>query len=77
MSFLSFNFAIFLGLALLIFHIAPARWRPGLLLGLSYAFYLSWSLVYTLLLATVTVAVALLARLPRLQVTGTLWVHDP
>jgi D-alanyl-lipoteichoic acid acyltransferase DltB (MBOAT superfamily) len=57
MSFLSFNFAIFLGLALLLFHFGPARWRPGLLLGLSYAFYLSWSLVYALLLAAVTAGV--------------------
>jgi alginate O-acetyltransferase complex protein AlgI len=57
MSFLSFNFAIFLGLALLIFHVGPARWRPGLLLGLSYAFYLTWSLIYTLLLAAVTACV--------------------
>ena len=57
MSFLSFNFAIFLGLALLIFHLAPARWRPALLLGLSFAFYLAWSLVYALLLAAVTAGV--------------------
>jgi hypothetical protein len=57
MSFLSFNFAIFLGVALLIFHFAPARWRPALLLGLSWAFYLSWSLVYALLLAAVSAGV--------------------
>jgi len=57
MSFLSFNFALFLGLALLLFHLAPARWRPGLLLGFSYAFYLSWSFIYTVLLAAVTAGV--------------------
>jgi len=57
MSFLSFNFAIFLGVALLIFHFGPARWRPALLLGLSWAFYLSWSLVDALLLAGVSAGV--------------------
>jgi alginate O-acetyltransferase complex protein AlgI len=61
MSFLSFDFAIFLGLGLLIFHFGPARWRPGLLLALSYAFYLSWSLIHTLLLAAVTFGVYLTA----------------
>ena len=54
MSFLSFNFAIFIGFGLLIFHLAPARWRPGVLLGLSYAFYLTWSVAHTALLAGVT-----------------------
>jgi D-alanyl-lipoteichoic acid acyltransferase DltB (MBOAT superfamily) len=57
MSFLSFNFAIFLGIALLIFHVAPTRWRPGLLLGFSCAFYLSWGLIQTILLAAVTFGV--------------------
>jgi alginate O-acetyltransferase complex protein AlgI len=57
MSFLSFNFAIFVGLALLIFYVVPTRWRPALLLGLSYAFYLSWSPIHTLLLVAVTVGV--------------------
>jgi hypothetical protein len=57
MSFLSFNFAIFLGLALLIFHLGPARWRPALLLALSFAFYLTWSLPHALLLAAVTAGV--------------------
>jgi alginate O-acetyltransferase complex protein AlgI len=62
MPFLSFNFAIFLGLSLLIFYLAPSRWRPGLLLGLSYIFYLTWSAVYTLLLVAVTVGVYGTAR---------------
>lgn len=57
MSFLSFSFAIFLGGALLLFHLAPARWRPGLLLGFSYAFYLTWSVWHTLLLGAVTAGV--------------------
>ena len=57
MSLVSFNFAVFLGVALLVFHLAPARSRPGLLLGLSYAFYLTWSAVHALLLAAVTAGV--------------------
>lgn len=61
MQLLSFPFAIFVGLALLLFHLGPARWRPALLLGLSYVFYLSWSIPYTLLLAGVTAAVYLAA----------------
>jgi hypothetical protein len=62
MSFLSFNFAIFLGLALLIFYFTPARWKPVLLLVLSYVFYFTWSIVDTLLLAAVTVGVYATAR---------------
>lgn len=57
MSFLSFNFAIFLGFILLIYHLASARWRPGLLLVFSYLFYASWSPVHALLLAAVTAGV--------------------
>ncbi len=57
MSFLSFNFAIFLAFALLVFHLGPARWRPHLLLALSYSFYLWSGLIYTLLLAAVTAGV--------------------
>jgi alginate O-acetyltransferase complex protein AlgI len=57
MSFLSFNFAIFLAFGLLAFYLGKPQWRPGLLLGLSYAFYLSWSLTYAVLLAAVTAGV--------------------
>ena len=57
MSFLSFNFAIFLAFGLLIFHLARPQWRPCLLLVLSCVFYLSWGLTHTLLLAAVTVGV--------------------
>ncbi|PWU14623.1 MAG: hypothetical protein C5B50_16945 [Verrucomicrobia bacterium] len=57
MPFLSFNFAIFLGLALLLFHLAPARIRPRLLLILSYLYYLTWSPTYTMLLLAVTAGV--------------------
>ena len=57
MSLLSFNFAIFLAIGLLIFHLAKVRWRPRLLLAMSYAFYASWGLVNTILLAAVTAGV--------------------
>ncbi|MGZ5781273.1 MAG: MBOAT family O-acyltransferase, partial [Burkholderiaceae bacterium] len=57
MSFLSVNFAIFLAFGLLVFHLTGARWRPHVLLALSYAFYFSWGLVHTLLLAVVTTGV--------------------
>jgi alginate O-acetyltransferase complex protein AlgI len=57
MSFLSFNFAVFLAFGLLLFHLGRARWRPAMLLALSYAFYLSWGVIHTLLLAAVTVGV--------------------
>ena len=57
MTFLSFNFIIFLALGLLIFYLSKPKWRPGVLLGLSYVFYLSWSLTYALLLAAVSAGV--------------------
>src|SRR5208337_3933802 len=57
MSFLSFEFALFVGVALLIFHLGRAGWRPGLLLALSYVFYLTWSPLHALLLAAVTTGV--------------------
>ncbi len=45
---------LFVGLALLIFHLAPPRSRPCLLLIFSYAFYLSWSPIHAVLLAAVS-----------------------
>jgi alginate O-acetyltransferase complex protein AlgI len=57
MSFISFEFAIFAGLALLIFHLAPSRSRPTLLLVFSYLFYFTWSPFYAVLLAVVTCGV--------------------
>jgi D-alanyl-lipoteichoic acid acyltransferase DltB (MBOAT superfamily) len=63
MSFLSFGFALFVGFGLLAFHLSPARWRPDVLLGLSYAFYASWSPGYATLLLFLTVAVYFTARL--------------
>lgn len=57
MPFLSFEFGIFLGVALLVFHLSPPRWRPNVLLGFSYLFYLTWSAWHTVLLGAVTAAV--------------------
>jgi D-alanyl-lipoteichoic acid acyltransferase DltB (MBOAT superfamily) len=57
MSFLSFEFALFLGSALLSFHVVKARWKAGVLLAFSIAFYLSWSVWHTVLLALVTTGV--------------------
>jgi alginate O-acetyltransferase complex protein AlgI len=61
MSFISFQFAIFLAFGLLVFHLATARWRPALLLALSCAFYATWGLGYTALLAAVTIGVYFMA----------------
>jgi alginate O-acetyltransferase complex protein AlgI len=57
MSFISFNFAFFLAAGLLVFHLSRPGWRPTILLVLSFAFYATWGLVHTLLLAAVTTAV--------------------
>jgi alginate O-acetyltransferase complex protein AlgI len=65
-SFLSFNFALFTGLGLLAFYFAPGRWRAGLLLALSCAFYLTWSAGYTALLLAVAYGVYRTAR----------WIED-
>src|ERR1700683_4930508 len=62
MSFLSAEFGIFLTLGLVLFYLSPAPWRPRVLLGLSYAFYASWSLPGTVLLLSVTTGVYLAAR---------------
>jgi alginate O-acetyltransferase complex protein AlgI len=54
-SFLSLTFAELLAVGLIVFHLAPARWRPSVLLALSLAFYASWTPWHTgvLLVATV------------------------
>src|ERR1700678_2304670 len=57
MSFISFNFAFFLAAGLLVFHLSRPGWRPTGLLVLSFAFYATWGLVHTLLLAAVTTGV--------------------
>jgi hypothetical protein len=62
-SFLSVNFALFLALGLLLFHLLPRPWRLPLLLGLSLAFYAAWSLWHTALLFAVVGAVYLSARI--------------
>jgi alginate O-acetyltransferase complex protein AlgI len=54
MAFLSMPFALFLGLVVAAFQLSPARWRPLVLLGASYAFYATWSPGYTLLLLGAT-----------------------
>src|SRR4051794_16356099 len=62
MTFASWEFFVCLLVALVIYHVAPARLRPLLLLILSVGFYLTWSLRYTVLLAVlvlVTWAMAL------------------
>jgi hypothetical protein len=62
MSFLSPEFGIFLALGLAVFYLSPAHWRQRVLLGLSYAFYASWSLTGTAILLAITIAVYLAAR---------------
>ncbi|MEI6226627.1 MAG: MBOAT family protein, partial [Deltaproteobacteria bacterium] len=54
MAFLSLPFALFLGGAVAVFQLSPARWRPLVLLGASIGFYATWSPGHTLLLLGVT-----------------------
>jgi D-alanyl-lipoteichoic acid acyltransferase DltB (MBOAT superfamily) len=54
MSFLSLQFVLFAGVALLAFDLAPARFRPRVLLAASYAFYLSWGPLHAIWLGLVT-----------------------
>src|ERR1700679_3824340 len=78
MSFLTVSFGLLLGLGLLGFHTAPARWRPPLLLAISLAFYCTWSPWHALLLVGMTFAVYRLALLiertaeqrPKLRLTA-------
>jgi alginate O-acetyltransferase complex protein AlgI len=78
MSFLTVSFGLLLGLGLLVFHSAPAHWRPRLLLAISLAFYCTWSPWHALLLVAVTAAVHQLALLiertaeqrPKLRLTA-------
>lgn len=62
MSFLSIEFALFLAVGLLGFHLAPSRYKRHVLLALSYLFYFSASVLHTLLLLGTTVSVYLAAR---------------
>jgi alginate O-acetyltransferase complex protein AlgI len=61
-SFVSVNFALFLAFGLVLFHAAPPRLRSWVLLGLSIAFYASWSPWHTLLLFGAVATVYLAAR---------------
>jgi alginate O-acetyltransferase complex protein AlgI len=62
-SFVSVNFALFLALGLVLFHIVPPRRRTLLLLGLSTAFYATWSLWHTALLFGAAATVYAAARI--------------
>jgi D-alanyl-lipoteichoic acid acyltransferase DltB (MBOAT superfamily) len=57
MPFLSFPFALFLGLGLLAFYLSRPANRPVVLLVLCFAFYLTWSFVHAALLGAVTATV--------------------
>ncbi|MCY7388546.1 MAG: hypothetical protein LH481_10860 [Burkholderiales bacterium] len=63
MSFLSLKFALFVVAGLIAFHLAPGRFRRHILLALSYAFYISASALYALLLFGSTLAAYVAARL--------------
>jgi alginate O-acetyltransferase complex protein AlgI len=62
MSFTSFSFLAFLGVAGCLYRFWPVRWRSALVLILSYAFYLTWVPVAALLLAALTLLTFFLAR---------------
>jgi len=51
MNFTSFEFLAFLVVAVFLYRLCPLRWRPALLLVLSYTFYLTWMPKAALLLA--------------------------
>jgi D-alanyl-lipoteichoic acid acyltransferase DltB (MBOAT superfamily) len=57
MPFISLEFALFLALGALAFHLARGVWRRLVLLLLSYAFYLTWNPRAALLLLAITLAV--------------------
>ncbi|MDR3671206.1 MAG: MBOAT family O-acyltransferase, partial [Holophaga sp.] len=62
MSLTSPGFALFLALALALFHLSPGRWRAGILLLASLAFYGFWNPLQLALLLAVTAAVFALTR---------------
>jgi alginate O-acetyltransferase complex protein AlgI len=62
-SFVSVNFALFLAFGLVLFHILSPRRRIWLLLGLSTAFYATWSPWHTALLFGAVAAVYAAARI--------------
>jgi alginate O-acetyltransferase complex protein AlgI len=63
MSFLSPEFGVVLALGFALFHLCPPKYRPHVLLGLSYAFYLTWSAFHALLLFSLTAAVYVATRM--------------
>ncbi len=71
MSFVSFNFAVFLAVGLLVFHFCPARWRLHVLLALSAAFYATWTPWHmAVLFATVAVVYAAALLVERSKTQG-------
>jgi len=64
LSYISFLFLLFLAFAACLYRVCPVRWRPALLLVLSYLFYLTWTPMGALLLAVLTVLTFLAARTP-------------
>jgi hypothetical protein len=62
MSLTSPGFALFLALALTVFHLSPGRYRISILLLFSLVFYLFWNPYHLVLLLAVTGAVFLLVR---------------
>jgi len=70
MSFLSPEFAVVLALGFALFYVSPSRYRPHVLLGLSYVFYVTWSAYYALLLFSLTALVYLASRLFERRTAG-------
>ena len=63
MTYTSLRFLIFVAIALVLYRLCPARFRAGLLLFLSYAFYCTWSVEAAIWLAGATVFSYFAARL--------------
>jgi len=63
MSYTGFTFLAFLAAGVCLYRSCPMRWRPALLLVLSYAFYLTWSPTGALLLAVLSALTFFAARL--------------
>ena len=61
MLFNSIHFAVFLLAAFIMYHIVPVRFRWGVLLAASYAFYMNLHAAYGLLLFFTTVLTYFLA----------------
>lgn len=62
MSYTSFSFLAFLAAGVCLYRLCPVRWRPALLLVLSYAFYVTWSPRAALLLAVLSALTFFAAR---------------